>query len=171
MRGPLATVILVGLIEAATAAQRGRVTTPPPRPPSTVHPGAAQTAILAAEDSRLVLPDELHTPAIDTLRARQMEDVRLLLELARSKDVSTHTRAVRALGRLERREVIPELLQYLTTAPIGESANAIAQAFHGAPLANDTGGYRAMVCAFVTSAEYQSRFGMVVTRNNSECGQ
>lgn len=36
-------------------------------------------------------------------------------------------------------------------------------------LTNDTSGYRAMVCAFVTSAEYQSRFGMMVTRNNSEC--
>ncbi len=30
--------------------------------------------------------------------------------------------------------------------------------------------YRAMVCAFITSAEYQRRFGTVVTRNNSECG-
>jgi cyclophilin family peptidyl-prolyl cis-trans isomerase/HEAT repeat protein len=140
MRAPLATVILVGLVEAATAAQRGRVPTSPPRPPSTVLPAAAQMAILAAEDSRLVLPDDLHTPAIDTLRAKQMEDVRLLLELARSKDVSTHTRAVRALGRLERPEVIPDLLQYLITGPISETANAIAQAFHGAPLPNDTGG-------------------------------
>ena len=110
MRGPLAAVILVGLVEAA-ATQRGRVTTLPPPGSSSVLPEAAQSAILAAEDSRLVLPDDLHTPAIDALRARQMEGVRLLLELARSKDVSTHTRAVRALGRLERREVIPDLLQ------------------------------------------------------------
>ena len=140
MGGRLATVILFGLLEAATAAQRGRGATSPPRPPSTVLPDAAQTAILAAEDSRLVLPDDLHTPAIDTLRARQMEDVRLLLELARSKDVSTRTRAVRALGRLERREVIPDLLRYLIAAPIDETANAIAQAFHGAPLPGDAGG-------------------------------
>jgi cyclophilin family peptidyl-prolyl cis-trans isomerase/HEAT repeat protein len=138
MGGRLAAVVLFGLIEAVTAAQRGRGS--PPRPSSTVLPDAAQTAILAAEDSRLVLPDDLHTPAIDTLRARQMEDVRVLLELARSKDVSTHTRAVRALGRLERREVIPDLLQYLITAPIDETANAIAQAFHGASLPGDTGG-------------------------------
>ena len=138
MGGRLATVILLGLIEAATAAQRGRGS--PPRSPSTVLPDAAQSAILAAEDSRLVLPDDLHTPTIDALRARQMEDVRLLLELARSKDVSTHTKAVRALGRLERREVIPDLLRYLIAAPIDETANAIAQAFHGAPLPGDTGG-------------------------------
>jgi len=29
--------------------------------------------------------------------------------------------------------------------------------------------YLAMVCAFVTSAEYQQRFSPVVTRTNSEC--
>lgn len=29
----------------------------------------------------------------------------------------------------------------------------------------------AMVCSFVTSAEYQLRFGAAVTRNNSECPQ
>lgn len=35
---------------------------------------------------------------------------------------------------------------------------------------NDQGGYRSMVCAFITSAEYQTRFGMLVTRTNGECG-
>jgi hypothetical protein len=32
------------------------------------------------------------------------------------------------------------------------------------------GNYRAMVCAFLTSSEYQRRFGSVVTRDNRECG-
>lgn len=38
---------------------------------------------------------------------------------------------------------------------------------------NDTGSpnYRGMVCAFVTSAEYQRRFGSVVTRSNNECSR
>jgi hypothetical protein len=31
--------------------------------------------------------------------------------------------------------------------------------------------YRAMVCAFLTSAEYQLRFGTSVTRTNKACGQ
>ncbi len=31
--------------------------------------------------------------------------------------------------------------------------------------------YRGMVCAFITSAEYQQRFGSVVTRSNADCGQ
>ena len=67
-------------------------------------PAAALLAILGVEDSRLSLPDDLHTPGIDVLRAKQMEDLRLLVELARSKDAPTQIRAIRALGRLERRE-------------------------------------------------------------------
>jgi len=33
----------------------------------------------------------------------------------------------------------------------------------------EQGDYRGMVCAFVTSTEYQRRFSSVVTRNNREC--
>ena len=32
------------------------------------------------------------------------------------------------------------------------------------------GDYRGMVCSFITSTEYQRRFGSVVTRTNAECG-
>lgn len=32
------------------------------------------------------------------------------------------------------------------------------------------GDYRAMVCAFITSAEYQSRFSPVLTHSNTDCG-
>ncbi|MDX6692868.1 MAG: hypothetical protein QOF02_471 [Blastocatellia bacterium] len=32
-----------------------------------------------------------------------------------------------------------------------------------------TNNYRAMVCAFITSAEYQQRFGSVITHTNSDC--
>ena len=35
----------------------------------------------------------------------------------------------------------------------------------------DPGNYRGMVCAFITSAEYQRRFSTVVTRTNADCGQ
>ena len=31
--------------------------------------------------------------------------------------------------------------------------------------------YRSMVCAFITSTEYQLRFGSTVTRSNADCGQ
>ncbi|OLE52033.1 MAG: hypothetical protein AUG51_20255 [Acidobacteria bacterium 13_1_20CM_3_53_8] len=33
------------------------------------------------------------------------------------------------------------------------------------------GNYQSMVCAFLTSSEYQRRFSFIVTRSNSECGQ
>ena len=33
------------------------------------------------------------------------------------------------------------------------------------------GNYQSMVCAFVTSTEYQQRFGVNVTRSNRDCGQ
>jgi len=35
----------------------------------------------------------------------------------------------------------------------------------------EPGNYRSMVCAFITSAEYQRRFSASVTHSNSECGQ
>ncbi|HEY6119328.1 MAG TPA: hypothetical protein VIV66_05175, partial [Pyrinomonadaceae bacterium] len=35
----------------------------------------------------------------------------------------------------------------------------------------DTGNYRGMVCAFITSSEYQTRFSSVVSQRNSDCGQ
>lgn len=31
--------------------------------------------------------------------------------------------------------------------------------------------YRDMICSFITSREYQERFGSVVTRSNADCGQ
>jgi hypothetical protein len=35
----------------------------------------------------------------------------------------------------------------------------------------EAGNYRGMVCAFITSAEYQQRFSSIVTRNDQECAQ
>ena len=37
-------------------------------------------------------------------------------------------------------------------------------------LPNDDSGYRAMVCAFITSAEYQDRFSPVHPHSNADCG-
>jgi hypothetical protein len=36
---------------------------------------------------------------------------------------------------------------------------------------NSPAGYRSMVCAFITSAEYQSRFGSVISHNDRNCPQ
>jgi hypothetical protein len=37
-------------------------------------------------------------------------------------------------------------------------------------LNKEPGNYRGMVCSFITSAEYQQRFGSIVTHTNQECG-
>ena len=137
-RAAVATALLVACLQHEGAAQRTRSTAPSPTPD--VSSATAFSTMLAAEDSRLPIPDDLHTPGIDTLRAKQRDDIRLLVELARSKDQPTHVRAVRALGRLERRELVPELLPYLLTGSPQETANAIAQSFRGTPLPGDSGG-------------------------------
>ena len=36
---------------------------------------------------------------------------------------------------------------------------------------NSLGDYRGLVCSFITSAEYQHRFGTILSRNNAECSQ
>ena len=103
-----------------------------------IPPALAQQSILAAEDSRIDLPDGLHTPAIDLQRAKLAEDFRILFQLTRSPDPETQNRAIRALGRYERREVITDLLRFLPTLQNrSETAQATAQAFKGEPLPTD----------------------------------
>lgn len=140
MKARVVAALLAGFVEATHAAGAGPASAQRRRPQPAVSPAAAQMAIMAAEDGRMMLPDGLHTPAIDALRAKSAESLRVLLELARSPDLPTQTLAIRALGRLERRELIPDLLQFLANGPRAETANALAQAFRGEPLPNDTAG-------------------------------
>ncbi len=140
MKARVVVALLAGFVEATHAAGAGPASAQRRRPQTAVSPAAAQMAIMAAEDGRMALPDGLHTPAIDALRAKSAESLRVLLELARSPDLPTQTLAIRALGRLERRELIPDLLQFLANGPRAETANALAQAFRGEPLPNDTAG-------------------------------
>ena len=135
-RAAAAAAVLIAILQIEGATR----TVQPQTPASATDRASAQSAILAAEDSRIALPDDLHTPGIDTLRAKQMEDLRLLVEFARSKDTVTQIRAIRALGRFERRELIPELLPYLTLGPTDETAQAVAQALRGPALPGDTDG-------------------------------
>jgi cyclophilin family peptidyl-prolyl cis-trans isomerase/HEAT repeat protein len=143
MRARAAAALLVAVLAAAygpagsAAAQRsGRAGQPP-----AMSPALAQQAILAAEDGRIALPDGLHTPAIDVLRAKLAEDLRILFGLTTSTDSQTQVRAIRALSRYERREVITDLLRFLPTLQTrSETANALAQALRGEPVPDDTDG-------------------------------
>ena len=88
-------------------------------PPSTLDPD--RIVVLAAEENRAELPGQLAA----------------LLEAARSGSAAVQAAAARALGRLERRDVITDLLPLLSARDQGvreEAANAIAQAFRGEPL-------------------------------------
>jgi cyclophilin family peptidyl-prolyl cis-trans isomerase/HEAT repeat protein len=73
-------------------------------------------------------------------RAPTPEDVAVLVDAARSTVPSIQDAAIRALGRLERRDVISDLLPYLRATRPGarrEAATAIGQAMRGEPLPLD----------------------------------
>jgi hypothetical protein len=59
-----------------------------------------------------------------------------------------------------------EYFAYLRRDPEASGYNFWLNALNGAP-----SNYRGMVCLFITSAEYQRRFGTVVTHSNAECGR
>jgi peptidyl-prolyl cis-trans isomerase B (cyclophilin B) len=72
---------------------------------------------------------------IEDARAPTLLALRTLLEATRSQDAQLRLVAIRALGRLERRDVVADLLPFLTVEAVrGEAANALAQALRGAPL-------------------------------------
>jgi cyclophilin family peptidyl-prolyl cis-trans isomerase/HEAT repeat protein len=74
---------------------------------------------------------------IEDARAPTVADLRTLIDAARLQDPQLRVLAVRALGRLERRDVIADLLPYLNEAPTrAEAANALAQAL-GGPMLRD----------------------------------
>lgn len=86
------------------------------------------------------LPADLHTPAMDALRASLAEDAKMLVDLTRSPDRAVQIAAIRAIGRYESRDFTATLLQYLTKGPTTEVANALAQSLRGEPSPLDVSG-------------------------------
>jgi cyclophilin family peptidyl-prolyl cis-trans isomerase/HEAT repeat protein len=75
--------------------------------------------------------------AAEENRAATAEDLRVLVESATTGSEEVRAAAVRALGRLERRDVISYLLPLVRAGERSvreEAANALAQAFKGEPL-------------------------------------
>lgn len=104
-------------------------------------------------------------------RAPTPEDVAILVDGARSTYPSIQDAAIRALGRLERRDVITDLLPYLRAPRADarlEAATAIGQAMRGEPLPldpNDTqldGVQQALLAA--AASEKDGRVGLELAR-------
>ena len=113
--------------------------------PASMTTDDARRALLAAEDGRIAIPDTLRTPAMETLRTRQAEDLRVVMLLARSSDPLIKPLAIRTLGRYERRELTGEILQYLDEGPRAEVAFALAQSLRGPALPGDAAGEQVRV--------------------------
>lgn len=106
---------------------------------------AQQTATLPNEQG---LPGLTGTPQgaailrIEEARAATPQDLALLIESARSAQPHIQQAAIRALGRLERRDVVTDLLPYLQARSVEtriEAASAIGQAMRGEVLPLDPG--------------------------------
>jgi len=63
--------------------------------------------------------------------------------------------------------VLMEYFGYLRRNPDTDGYNFWLDVLNG----RQAGNYRGMVCAFLTSTEYQRRFSTVITHSNSECGR
>jgi len=96
-------------------------------------PGAAG----GGQPTAISAPGLIGVLAVEDARAPVPEDLRALLAAARSSNVSVQRAAVRALGRLERRDVITDLLPSLQARDpevADEAASALALAMRGPAL-------------------------------------
>jgi hypothetical protein len=75
-----------------------------------------------------------------------------------------------ARAEYNRAFVLMQYFGYLKREPDQPGLEFWLNVMNGKP-ANDASAYRSMVCAFLSSTEYQARFGMIMTHTNSECGQ
>jgi hypothetical protein len=93
-------------------------------------PGAVDPGFLTITS----VPQGIAVLRIEEARAPTPQDVAVLIESARSSQGFIQDAAVRALGRLERRDVVTDLLPYLRAQRPGarrEAATAIGQAMRG----------------------------------------
>jgi len=64
--------------------------------------------------------------------------------------------------------VLMQYFGFLRREPEEGNYNSLVNSLTGSAV-SDASAHRAMACHFINSAEYQSRFGMFVTRTNKEC--
>ncbi|MEO7272514.1 MAG: peptidylprolyl isomerase [Vicinamibacterales bacterium] len=98
-------------------------------------------AAAGGQPTAIPAPGLIGVLAVEDARAPVADDLRALLVAARSNNVGIQRAAVRALGRLERREVITDLLPYLQARDpqtADEAASALALAMRGPALAGSS---------------------------------
>lgn len=108
-------------------------------------PVAAQFGVIQRGGEPELTATALGAAVLDAedARAATQQQLSALVDGARSTSPRVKTAAVRALGRLERRDAVSLILGYLgadETAVRAEAANAIAQSLRGEPLAVDVQG-------------------------------
>jgi cyclophilin family peptidyl-prolyl cis-trans isomerase/HEAT repeat protein len=101
---------------------------------------------------------------IEDVRAATPQDLALLIQRARSVQPQIQQAAIQALGRLERRDVVTELLPYLraeATATRSAAATAVGQAMRGKVLPLDPGDTQVQVVqlALLTAARSERSAG------------
>jgi cyclophilin family peptidyl-prolyl cis-trans isomerase len=131
----LAGGMLVAGVMAAAAQQ----------PSGPLSPAEAERAVLEIEDRRLEIHPDLQGPTFDALRVRDALDLELLLDLSRSEHAAVQRRAVLALGRYERRELAPHLLDLIQTGPRSDVMFSLAQALRGPALPLDETGQQVRI--------------------------
>jgi hypothetical protein len=119
-------------------------------------------------------PDEFVNKLFDTanLRPYTTERQQLATDMRNGKSRAQVLREVIEIAEFKSREYNPAfvLMQYF-----GYLRRDIDQDGYDFWLdvlnSREPNNYRGMICAFITSAEYQLRFGSVVTRSNADCSQ
>ena len=139
----------MALVVGATASATHQVRNTKNAPPA--DPGLAGSdlglAVLAVEDAE----------------SPSAADIALLVKAAASSDAEIRLGALRALGRTEKRDVVPHLMPFLKGDNRTEAVFAITQAMQGPPLTLDTAGSQveAIQSVFIQMARTEETAGPI----------
>ncbi len=134
-----------------------------------------QRSEFTAKYSQGLTSDQFVDALLQTMSARSGADLSSLRNTmlsdydkgGRSLVVSDAVQATEfAQAEYNKAFVLMEYFGYLRRNPDTNGYNFWLDVLNG----REAGNYRGMVCAFITSTEYQRRFSTLITHNNSECG-
>ena len=99
--------------------------------------------------------------AVDDAESPSAADIALLVKAGASSDADVRRGALRALGRTEKRDVLPHLMPFLKGDMRADAVFAITQAMQGPPLTLDTAGSQveAIQSVFINMARNEETAG------------